>query len=117
MFPRKSTMPQETSTSTDQDKRDHPILYTLVNMILWVVIIVFVAFPFGLCAAVLNVIVRVLAVICYRRDLVDLGDFLEMSQFIPELCVVNCIENQDFVRFLDLSTRTGIGAVNINAQQ
>ncbi|GFO11995.1 hypothetical protein PoB_003850000 [Plakobranchus ocellatus] len=84
------------STSTDQD--DHPYIFHSVNGILWLAMIVFVAFPFAFVSSLLLLVLRPLVIITDGRDVADLSDFVELCQYMPEMCIDHLMNGRDFIK-------------------
>ncbi|KAI8787815.1 hypothetical protein BgiMline_007128 [Biomphalaria glabrata] len=90
-----------TSTTTARDIEDHPYIYTSVNTVLWILMLFLVALPFGIVSSLLVVVVRPLTVLFPESDIFELADFLELCQFMPELCVINLLASGDFLKAID----------------
>ncbi|GFR95776.1 hypothetical protein ElyMa_000952500 [Elysia marginata] len=86
------------STSTNKDESDHPWIFLTVNCTLWLSMLVFVAFPFALVSSLLLLVLRPLVVLTDDRELADLTDFMELSQYMPEMCVENLLGGRDFLK-------------------
>ncbi|CAL1540958.1 unnamed protein product, partial [Lymnaea stagnalis] len=96
-----SSVPAMSSTTTQQDKDDHPVIYTFFNITLWLCMLIFIALPFGIVSSLLIVIIRPFSVVFPESDVFELADFLELCQYMPELCMSNLLANTDFLRTID----------------
>ena len=101
-------------TSTSTEESDYPWVFLTMNTILWLSMLVFVAFPFALVCSLLSLVVRPLVVITDDSELDDLSDLLELCQYMPEICVENLLSARDFLkaisdrRRLDLNIGTPV---------
>jgi len=98
-----------TSNTLASDRKDHPIAFALVNIPMWFTTLIFVAIPFSLVASLMCIFVRMFAIMFRSSNMTDLGDFLEVCQLMPEICVAGIIDNNDFCTFLDW--RVGRGTI------
>ncbi|CAG5119814.1 unnamed protein product [Candidula unifasciata] len=92
------------STASRMDKDDHPRVYIAVNTILWLCMLVFVAIPFGLVSALLLVVVRPISIIYPDNEVIETSDFLELCQFMPEICIAHILAGNDFVQCIESRT-------------
>ncbi|BFZ06987.1 hypothetical protein BsWGS_10026 [Bradybaena similaris] len=92
------------STTTTMDREDHPRIYTVVNTILWLCMLIFVAIPFGLVSALLLVVVRPISMLYPQDEVIETSDFLELCQFMPEICIAHLLDGNDFTRCIQART-------------
>lgn len=92
------------STANRMDRDDHPLVYAAVNTILWLCMLTFVAIPIGLVSAVLLVVVRPISILFPEDEVLDTSEFLELCQFMPEICISHLLEGNDFVRCIQART-------------
>ena len=98
--------PRSTSNTLHSDREDHPIAFMLVNIPLWFMMLIFIAIPFSLVAAIMCIFVRMIALLCHSDDsqisnMSNMGDLLTFSLYLPELCLASIIDNNDFGHILD----------------
>uniref|UniRef100_A0A0B7A0F4 Uncharacterized protein n=2 Tax=Arion vulgaris TaxID=1028688 RepID=A0A0B7A0F4_9EUPU len=89
------------STTTQMDRKDHPFAYFTINSILWILMLFFVAVPFGLVCAFLLVFIRPVSNFCSQNEVLELLYFLEICQLMPETCIDHLFAGSDFVQVID----------------